>query len=134
MCEKCILEFLFENYYVFKSHSLTIPYISSNNRLTIIKMFSQFCFRFKVSNFVVEDDIIHGHPEVNDEGYFYEDIPEDEGFVSEGPWTSSPDEYSSHDPVTGHQDAAVDNSGVCQEIVISPQTCDETQIICDTQH
>ena len=105
---------LFENYYVFKSHSLTTPYISSNNRLTIIKMFSQFCFRFKVSNFVVEDDIIHGHPEVNDEGYFYEDIPEDEGFVSEGPWTSS-DDYSSISPVSGHQDTVVEDSGTtCQ--------------------
>ena len=77
-------------------------------------MFSQFCFRFKVSNFVVEDDIIHGHPEVNDEGYFYEDIPEDEGFVSEGPWTSS-DDYSSISPVSGHQDTVVEDSGTtCQ--------------------
>ena len=103
----------------------------------MVHVFSLFCFCLKVSNFVDDDvpvEIIQEEPEANDEGYFYEDIPEDEGFVSEGPWTSSPDEYSSHDPVTGHQDAAVDNSGVCQEIVISPQTCDETQIICDTQH
>ena len=72
-------------------------------------------FSLKVSNFVEEEDvpveIIHEEPETNHEGYFYEDIPEDEGFVSEGPWTSSPDEYSSVSPVTGLHGTAVDNSG-----------------------
>ena len=75
-------------------------------------------FCLKVSNFVDEDvpvEIIHEEPEANDEGYFYEDIPEDEGFVSEGPWTSSPDEYSSPGPVTGHQDAGVVTSGLSSE-------------------
>ena len=76
----------------------------------LVDIFSVFCFCLKVSNFVEEEDvpveILSGEPEVDDEGYFYEDIPEDEGFVSEGPWTSPPDdEYSSITPVTGHQDS-----------------------------
>ena len=96
----------------------------------MVHVFSLYCFCLKVSNFVDEDvpvEIIH--EEANDEGYFYEDIPEDEGFVSEEPWTSSPDEYSSHVPVTGHQ--GVDNSGLSSNVT-SPQTCDETQVICAT--
>ena len=80
-------------------------------RPSLVDIFSLFCFCLKVSNFVEEDvpvQIIHEEPETNDEGYFYEDIPEDEGFVSEGPWTTSPDEYSSITPVT-----AVDSGDVC---------------------
>ena len=86
--------------------------------LLITSLFGQHfltvLFSLKVSNFVEEDvpvEIIHEEPETNDEGYFYEDIPEDEGFVSEGPWTSSPDEYSSVSPVTGQHGTAGDNSG-----------------------
>lgn len=79
------------------------------------KHFLTVLFSLKVSNFVEEDvpvEIIHEEPEANDEGYFYEDIPEDEGFVSEGPWTSSPDEYSSvSPPVTGQHGKTGDNSG-----------------------
>ena len=67
-------------------------------------------FVSKVSNFVEDEpvEIIHDdgfgeEQEVNDEGYFYEDIvDEDEGFVSEGPWIETPNEYSSSKPHSEH--------------------------------
>ena len=54
---------------------------------------------FKVSNFVEEEpvEIVHVDDdiqEVNEDGYFYEDIPS-----SQGPWSLNQDEYSSVKPL-----------------------------------
>ena len=50
--------------------------------------------------------------EVNDEGYFYEDIiNEDEGFVSQGPWIESPNEYSSVKPLNAEPETIYIQSG-----------------------
>ena len=58
--------------------------------------------------------------EVNDEGYFYEDIiNEDEGFVSEGPWIESPNEYSSVKPLNAEPETIYIQSG---KLIINRQT------------
>ena len=49
---------------------------------------------------------------MNSEGYFYEDIVnEDEGFVSEGPWIETPDEYSSVKPLNAEPETYFVQSG-----------------------
>ena len=72
----------------------------------------------QVSNFIEDEPneiVIHDEEdfqEVNSEGYFYEDIVnEDEGFVSEGPWIETPDEYSSVKPLNAEPETYFVQSG-----------------------
>ena len=85
--------------------------------------FSHSFVLVKVTSNFVEDEpveIIHSDgetPEVNEEGYFYEDIvDEDEGFVSEGPWNGTPDEYSSNKPLNEEPETYFINSGMGRQL------------------
>ena len=86
-------------------------------------LFSHSFVLVKVTSNFVEDEpveIIHTDgetPEVNEEGYFYEDIvDEDEGFVSEGPWNETPDEYSSSKPLNEEPETYFINSGMGRQL------------------